>query len=100
MLLDKQRYQPLLWWVTTAALVRAYTLLCCICRQAKAHYEGELKLRGMNNDHVGAMEWEWVWSMLQSKQGSSAGIAQEEVLAKAQQQVHMHFWAAVLWDLC
>lgn len=54
----------------------------------------------MNNDHVGAMEWEWVWSMLQSKQGSSAGIAQEEVLAKAQQQVHMHFWAAVLWDLC
>lgn len=73
-----------------AALVRALILPFCDCRQAKAHYEGELKLRRMNNDHVGAMEWEWVWSMLQSKQGSSAGIAQEEVLAKAQQQVHMH----------
>ena len=62
----------------------------CICRQAKAHYEGELKLRKMNNDHVGAMEWEWVWSMLQSKQSSTAGVAQEEVLAKAQRQVSLH----------
>ena len=44
----------------------------------------------MNNDHVGAMEWEWVWSMLQSKQGSTAGVAHEEVLAKAQQQVALH----------
>lgn len=54
----------------------------------------------MNNDHVGAMEWEWVWSMLQSKQGSRAGIAQEEVLAKAQQQVHMHLGCSSLVESC
>ena len=61
--------------------------LLCICRHAKAHYEGELKLRRLNNDHVGAMEWDWVWALLQGKQSSTADAAQEEVLAKAQQQV-------------
>ncbi|KAL3142104.1 hypothetical protein ABBQ32_004724 [Trebouxia sp. C0010 RCD-2024] len=56
-------------------------------RHAKAHYEGELKLRRLNNDHVGAMEWDWVWSLLQGKQGSTTGVLQEEVVEKAQQQV-------------
>ena len=59
----------------------------CICcfRQAKARYEGELKLRSMNNDHVGAMEWDWVWSMLQAKDGKLTANA--ELLERAQQQV-------------
>lgn len=54
-------------------------------RQAKATYEGELKLRSMNNDHVGAMEWDWVWSMLQAKDGKLTANA--ELLERAQQQV-------------
>lgn len=57
----------------------------CCCRQAKAEYEGELKLRSLNNDHVGAKEWDWVWSMLQAKEGSMT-TANPELLAKAQEQ--------------
>ena len=41
----------------------------------------------MNNDHVGALEWDWVWSMLQSKHRNAADVAQNEILVKAQQQV-------------
>lgn len=61
-------------------------------RHAKAHYEGELKLRRLNNDDVGAMEWDWVWSLLQGKQSSATGVLQEEVLEKAQQQVSSLSW--------
>ena len=50
-------------------------------------YEGELKLRSMNNDHVGAMEWDWVWSMLQSKDSKNSQMANTELLEKAQLQV-------------
>ena len=60
--------------------------LSCCCRQAKAEYEGELKLRSLNNDHVGAKEWDWVWSMLQAKEGSITATANPEQLAKAQDQ--------------
>jgi len=60
--------------------------LRCCCRQAKAEYEGELKLRSLNNDHVGAKEWDWVWSMLQGKEGSITATANPDLLAKAQEQ--------------
>ncbi|DBB10991.1 TPA: hypothetical protein ACH3X3_006472 [Trebouxia sp. C0006] len=56
-------------------------------RQAKAEYEGELKLRSLNNDYVGAKEWDWVWSMLQGKEGSITATANPDLLAKAQEQV-------------
>ena len=52
------------------------------CRQARAEYESELKLRSMNNDHVGALEWDWVCSMLQGRGGAS-----QSFLARARQQV-------------
>ncbi len=63
-----------------------FKALRCCCRQAKAEYEGELKLRSLNNDHVGAKEWDWVWSMLQAKEGSITATANPELLAKAQEQ--------------
>ena len=62
-----------------------FSVRCC-CRQAKAEYEGELKLQSLNNDHVGAKEWDWVWSMLQAKEGSITATANTELLAKAQEQ--------------
>ncbi|DBB04420.1 TPA: hypothetical protein ACH3X1_012902 [Trebouxia sp. C0004] len=55
-------------------------------RQAKAEYEGELKLRSHNNNHVGVKEWDWVWSMLQAREGSIMATANPELLAKAQEQ--------------
>lgn len=54
------------------------------CRQAKAEYEGELKLRSMNDDHVGAMEWDWVWSMLQNKHSASSLSLDAQLLQKPQ----------------
>ncbi len=63
-----------------------FKALRCCCRQAKAEYEGELKLQSLNNDHVGAKEWDWVWSMLQTKEGSITATASPELLAKAQEQ--------------
>lgn len=58
-----------------------------LCRQAKAQYEGELKLRSLSHERAGAMEWDWVWSMLQAKEGNATVTANAELLAKAQQQV-------------
>lgn len=57
------------------------------CRQAKAQYEGDLKVGSMKNDQAGSMEWEWLRSMLQPKEGNSTVTASPELLAKAQQQV-------------
>ena len=58
---------------------------CWPCRQAKAQYEGELKMRSMRNDHVGGIEW--LRSILQPQEGNSTVTASLELLAKAQQQV-------------
>ena len=41
-------------------------------RQARQMCESELKLRRLNNDHVGSLEWDWVRSIMENAQQSTS----------------------------